>query len=192
MEEIEIEKFIDKPSSSNNNKKQRTKDIELDENVTFSDLLLNEKTLEGLKGAGFFKPSPIQLKAIPLGKLGLGKKKQILKGHFIDLLNSLRMKKLDLIVQAKSGTGKTCVFSVIALEHVLAAETKSLQVLILAPTREVAVQIQDSIRCMAIPTGIKCSAFIGGIGGSALKEDRDKLRACQIAVGTPGRGLLIV
>jgi superfamily II DNA/RNA helicase len=78
MEEIEAEKVIDKPSSSNNNKKQRTKDIELDENVTFSDLLLNEKTLEGLKGAGFFKPSPIQLKAIPLGKLGLGKKEEIL------------------------------------------------------------------------------------------------------------------
>ena len=85
MEEIEAEKVLEKPSSSNNNKKQRTKDIELDENVTFSDLLLNEETLEGLKGAGFFKPSPIQLKAIPLGKLGLGKKNEIINGHFIDL-----------------------------------------------------------------------------------------------------------
>lgn len=55
--------------------KLRTKDIELDENVTFGDLLLSQPILDGLKSASFFKPSPIQLKAIPLGKLGLGKKK---------------------------------------------------------------------------------------------------------------------
>jgi hypothetical protein len=54
--------------------KLRTKDIELDENVTFGDLLLSQPILDGLKAASFFKPSPIQLKAIPLGKLGLGKK----------------------------------------------------------------------------------------------------------------------
>jgi ATP-dependent RNA helicase DDX20 len=47
----------------------------------------------------------------------------------------------DLIVQAKSGTGKTCVFTIVALEMVL-VESKSLQVLILAPTREIAVQIR--------------------------------------------------
>lgn len=53
--------------------KIRTKDIEPDENVSFSDLMLSQQVLDGLKNAGFFKPSPIQLKAIPLGKLGLGK-----------------------------------------------------------------------------------------------------------------------
>ena len=53
--------------------KIRTKDIELDENVSFDDLLLSKQVLDGLKSAAFFKPSPIQLKAIPLGKLGLGK-----------------------------------------------------------------------------------------------------------------------
>lgn len=52
--------------------KQRTKDIELNENATFEDLMLSTTVLNGLKLAGYFKPSPIQFKAIPLGKLGLG------------------------------------------------------------------------------------------------------------------------
>ena len=52
--------------------KLRTKDIELDENVTFADLQLSKPVLDGLRNAAFYKPSPIQLKAIPLGKLGLG------------------------------------------------------------------------------------------------------------------------
>lgn len=52
--------------------KIRTKDIELDENVEFSDMNLSKEIQMGLKQAGFVKPSPIQLKSIPLGKLGLG------------------------------------------------------------------------------------------------------------------------
>ena len=61
---------IDKTKTSKD--KFRTKDIELDENVSFDDLILSKTVLSGLKSAGFHKPSPIQLKAIPLGKLGLG------------------------------------------------------------------------------------------------------------------------
>lgn len=93
------------------------------------------------------------------------------------------------------------MFTVIALEHVIASESKALQVLVLAPTREVALQIEDFMRQIAIvpssssslspessnPVAIKCAAFIGGVGGgSALKLDKDKLKSCQIAVGTPG------
>ncbi|CAF0848694.1 unnamed protein product [Brachionus calyciflorus] len=140
--------------------KKRTKDIELDENVLFEDLLLSKPVLDGLKNAGFLKPSPIQLKAIPLGKLGL-----------------------DLIVQAKSGTGKTCVFSVISLEHILASKSKSLQVLILAPTREVAIQISDCIKSIG-QSFAKCHCFIGG---QSINQDKTKIKNCQIAVGTPGR-----
>ena len=57
---------------SQTSSKARTKDIELDESVSFDDLYLSRPILDGLKSAGFLKPSPIQLKAIPLGKLGLG------------------------------------------------------------------------------------------------------------------------
>jgi len=52
--------------------KARTKDIELDDNISFEDLKLSKQLLDGLKSAGFYKPSPVQLKAIPLGKIGLG------------------------------------------------------------------------------------------------------------------------
>ena len=51
----------------------RTKDVDTEElNTSFDDLHLNPLLLEGLKAASFFKPSPVQLKAIPLGKIGLG------------------------------------------------------------------------------------------------------------------------
>lgn len=92
---------------------------------------------------------------------------------------------IDMIVQAKSGTGKTCVFSVISLEHVLASKSKTLQVLILAPTREVAIQISDSIKLISANFNslVKCNTFIGG---QSLKQDKLKLKSCQIAVGTPG------
>ncbi|XP_006895791.1 PREDICTED: probable ATP-dependent RNA helicase DDX20 [Elephantulus edwardii] len=74
----------------------RTGDVLLDEPGDFESLLLSRLVLEGLRAAGFERPSPVQLKAIPLGRCGL-----------------------DLIVQAKSGTGKTCVFSTIALDSLL-------------------------------------------------------------------------
>ncbi|XP_062604795.1 probable ATP-dependent RNA helicase DDX20 [Saccostrea cucullata] len=141
--------------------KYRTGDVLINENVDFSGLLLSANVLQGLQKAGFQRPSPIQLKAIPLGRCGL-----------------------DLIVQAKSGTGKTCVFSVIALEG-LQTESYALQVLVLAPTREIAIQIWDVICSIGqcIPT-LKCHTFIGGM---PVTEDKQKLKKCHIAVGTPGR-----
>lgn len=50
----------------------RTDDVHIDENVTFAGLLLSEPVLRGLKQAGFDRPSPIQIKAIPLGRCGFG------------------------------------------------------------------------------------------------------------------------
>jgi ATP-dependent RNA helicase DDX20 len=60
--------------------KQRTKDIQQDqkEDVSFDDLKLSKQVLDGLRSAGFFKPSPVQLKAIPLGKIGLGIKQKLI------------------------------------------------------------------------------------------------------------------
>nr|CAD7602691.1 unnamed protein product [Timema genevievae] len=116
--------------------------------------------LKGLHKSGFKKPSPIQLKAIPLGRCGL-----------------------DLVMQAKSGTGKTCVFTILALEMLI--NTPSLQVLILAPTREIAVQITHVIRDIGqCIKGMKVESFIGGL---PYHEDVKKVEGCQIAVGAPGR-----
>ena len=140
---------------------ERTRDIEIDENVTFSDLLLSEPVLTGLHAAGFRRPSPIQLAAIPLGRCGL-----------------------DLVVQAKSGTGKTCVLAVVALEAVTAASSAT-QAVVVAPTREVAVQVAQVMSTLA--TAIPDLSIATFIGGTKLADDKVKVKQCQVVVGTPGR-----
>ncbi|KAF7659917.1 hypothetical protein LDENG_00291280 [Lucifuga dentata] len=141
--------------------RQRSDDVLLSEGIGFNSLLLSQAVLDGLSAAGFQKPSPIQLKAIPLGRCGL-----------------------DLIVQAKSGTGKTCVFCTIALET-LVLENPATQVLVLAPTREIAVQIHSVVMAIGCAMeGLECHVFIGG---RPVSQDKLHLKKCHIAVGSPGR-----
>lgn len=123
--------------------KERTKDVLLEENVPFSSLLLPSEILQALDNLGFKKPSPIQLRAIPIGRCGFGK---IITLFHIMCLSDLFF--LDLIVKSKSGTGKTLVFAIVALESIQ-VEKKCPQVVILAPTREIAVQIQETIQQLA-------------------------------------------
>ncbi|XP_076671629.1 uncharacterized protein LOC143370415 [Andrena cerasifolii] len=142
-------------------KKPRTRDIKIQEDVTFFQMGFSQKILDGLSVCAFQRPSPIQLKAIPLGRCGF-----------------------DLIMRAKSGTGKTLVFSIIALE-MIDIQVSSTQVLILAPTREIAVQISQvcaSVGCEM--KGLKVEVFIGGM---AIDSDKKKVNGCHIAVGAPGR-----
>ncbi|KAF9949201.1 DEAD (Asp-Glu-Ala-Asp) box polypeptide 20 [Mortierella alpina] len=151
-------------------------DVHINEDLDFSSLVSNPALLKGLTDSGYQRPSPIQLKTIPLGRLGL-----------------------DLIAQAKSGTGKTVVFGVIAIESVLSAVATQLdasqtgskeqqpRAVIIAPTREIAVQIQDVILKLAsagLAETIACHAMIGGM---PVQQDRKNLRQCSIVVGTPGR-----
>ncbi|XP_077464495.1 putative ATP-dependent RNA helicase DDX20 isoform X1 [Stigmatopora argus] len=139
----------------------RTDDVISTEGIDFRSLLLSDVVLDGLSAAGFQKPSPIQLKAIPLGRCGL-----------------------DLIVQAKSGTGKTCVFCTIALETLI-LENPATQVLVLAPTREIAVQIHSVVMAIGCAMeGLQCHVFIGG---RPVSQDKLHLKKCHIAVGSPGR-----
>uniref|UniRef100_A0A672IYW0 RNA helicase n=1 Tax=Salarias fasciatus TaxID=181472 RepID=A0A672IYW0_SALFA len=141
--------------------RKRTEDVLLSEGIDFASLLLSPAVLAGLSSAGFQKPSPIQLKAIPLGRCGL-----------------------DLIVQAKSGTGKTCVFCTIALDS-LVLENPATQVLVLAPTREIAVQIHSVVMAIGCAMeGLECHVFIGG---RPVSQDKAHLKKCHIAVGSPGR-----
>ncbi|XP_053280575.1 probable ATP-dependent RNA helicase DDX20 [Pleuronectes platessa] len=141
--------------------RKRTDDVLLSEGIDFGSLLLSPAVLEGLSASGFRKPSPIQLKAIPLGRCGL-----------------------DLIVQAKSGTGKTCVFCTIALDS-LVPENPATQVLVLAPTREIAVQIHSVVMAVGCAMeGLQCHVFIGG---RPVSQDKPHLKKCHIAVGSPGR-----
>jgi superfamily II DNA/RNA helicase len=143
--------------------KTRTEDVVTEDTRSkeFSALMLSEPVLKGLRESGFVHPSPIQLAALPNSKIGL-----------------------DMIVQSKSGTGKTCVYVVTALE-MIRAELPGLQVLVIAPTREIAMQgVEVASQIGSSLPEVKISSFIGGL---PVSEDRVKAQHCHLAVGTPGR-----
>jgi ATP-dependent RNA helicase DDX20 len=149
---------------------QRTADVTLEaalSSIDFSHFLLSESILKSLQVQGFVKPSPVQFRAIPVALTGG-----------------------DLIIQAKSGTGKTLVFAIAALEFIatrkLITNSKFPSVLIFAPTREVAVQIGQVIEALGSRlNGLSVGTFIGG---DVVQKDIALLKkSCHIAIGTPGR-----
>jgi translation initiation factor 4A len=128
---------------------------------SFDDYDLDENLLRGIYSYGFEKPSAIQQRGI----------KPILDGR-------------DTIGQAQSGTGKTATFVIGCLQRV-DVNMKACQALILAPTRELATQIQKVSWALGDYQHVKCHACIGG---RSMRDDIDKLREGQhVVVGTPGR-----
>ena len=128
---------------------------------SFDDLNLNMDLLRGIYSYGFEKPSVIQQKAIL----------PVLEGH-------------DTIAQAQSGTGKTGTFCIAALQ-MLDLNDPSTQVLIMAPTRELALQIFNVLRHLSHFMNVTMHCCVGG---TALQEDMKKLEgSIQMIVGTPGR-----
>lgn len=128
---------------------------------SFDDYDLNENLLRGIYSYGFEKPSAIQQRGI----------KPILDGR-------------DTIGQAQSGTGKTATFCIGVLQRIDYSH-KQCQGLILAPTRELAQQIQKVALALGDYLQVKCHACIGG---TSVRDDIDKLREGQhLVVGTPGR-----
>ena len=109
----------------------------------------------------FERPSAIQQRAIV----------PVVKGH-------------DVIAQAQSGTGKTATFSVSILQK-LDPNIKGTQALILAPTRELAQQIQKVVVALGDYMNVECHACVGGTN---VREDMAKLQeGVQVVVGMPGR-----
>ncbi|SCP05595.1 eukaryotic initiation factor 4a, putative [Plasmodium ovale] len=128
---------------------------------TFDALGLNEKLLRGIYSYGFEKPSAIQQRGI----------KPILNGF-------------DTIGQAQSGTGKTATFVISSLQ-LINYDYVACQALILAPTRELAQQIQKVVLALGDYLKVKCHACVGG---TVVREDIDKLKqGVHMVVGTPGR-----
>jgi len=127
----------------------------------FDDMNLGEDLLRGIYAYGFEKPSAIQQRAIV----------PCIAGH-------------DVIAQAQSGTGKTATFAISVLES-LDVNVKECQSLILAPTRELAQQIQKVVLALGDYMGVLCHACIGGTN---VQQDIRVLEAGQhVVVGTPGR-----
>uniref|UniRef100_A0A8C1T5A5 RNA helicase n=1 Tax=Cyprinus carpio TaxID=7962 RepID=A0A8C1T5A5_CYPCA len=129
---------------------------------SFDDMNLREALLRGIYAYGFEKPSAIQQRAIL----------PCIKGY-------------DVIAQAQSGTGKTATFAISILQHI-DVEMKATQAMVLAPTRELAQQIQKVVLALGDYMGASCHACIGGTN---VRNDVQKLQADvpHIVVGTPGR-----
>lgn len=100
--------------------------------------MISPKICELLNRYGYYNPTPVQAKAIPLLLFGTG-------SLFISCFGYPPFS--DMLVQAKAGTGKTLVFAILAAKVLHEAEkTRTPQVLIVAPTREIAKQIYDTVR----------------------------------------------
>ncbi|KAL8452516.1 hypothetical protein Emag_002305 [Eimeria magna] len=129
--------------------------------TSFESLPLDPLLLRGIYSYGFEKPSAIQMRGI----------KPIIDGH-------------DTIGQAQSGTGKTATFVIAALQKINYSKL-ACQALILAPTRELAQQIQKVALALGDYLKVRCHACVGG---TSVREDALRLHeGVHVVVGTPGR-----
>lgn len=133
--------------------------------LSFDHLGLSDTMLDTLEHIGYEKPSPVQAGVIPL----------VLDDH-------------DVIGQARTGTGKTAAFAIPILEMLdLNVRQAKPQALILAPTRELAVQVENEFRRMSNPDLVRCCCLYGG---RPIRQQITQLeRGCHVVVGTPGRVL---
>ena len=131
-------------------------------NITFRDLGLSEAMLKALEKKGYGYPTTIQQEAIP---------------PF--------MQWKDVLAKAPTGTGKTFAFGIPMIEHI-DPECPDVQALILAPTRELALQIGDELRgLLTYYNGIRVAVLYGGAGIVGQAKQLEKKP--QIVVATPGR-----
>jgi len=143
-----------------------TDDVKSRKNVEWEDLHLSRNLLKGIFEAGWERPSPIQEEAIPLA---------LLDRH--------------ILARAKNGTGKTGSFLIPCLERV-SLEKKYTQVLILVPTRELALQTSAVMRMLGKHIAGLEKAIVVTTGGTDLRDDIIRFQQpVQIVIGTPGRVL---
>lgn len=129
--------------------------------VLFSQLPISEEMQQAIADMGFTEASPIQAEAIPVAFSGR-----------------------DVMGMAQTGTGKTAAFGIPALEQV-DVQIKKVQVLVLCPTRELALQVTDEFEKLAKYKKIKCVTVYGG--DPIDRQIRALKAGAHVVVGTPGR-----
>ncbi|MBE7175044.1 MAG: DEAD/DEAH box helicase [Mucilaginibacter polytrichastri] len=133
--------------------------------MTFSDFHFAEDLQQGIDSMGYKNPTPIQQQAIPL----------ITQQH-------------DLIACAQTGTGKTASYLLPVISRICSTEHRALNTLILAPTRELAQQIDQQVEGLAYFTGVSSIAVFGGGDGISYENQRRALKdGVDIVIATPGR-----
>lgn len=150
--------------------------------IKFTDLGLKPEILRAIRDAGYVEPTPIQAQAIPI----------VLKGR-------------DLLGCAQTGTGKTAAFALPTLQRLMNTPSKErlniinnnkykiirkIRMLILSPTRELAIQIGDSFRIYGKYTGLKSTVIYGGVGQNP--QVKKLQQGVDIIVATPGRLLDLI
>lgn len=130
-------------------------------NLSFQELGISQERVEQLEKIGFTTPTNIQAQAIP----------QLLAGR-------------DVVGQSQTGTGKTAAFSLPILEK-LDVNQRAVQAMVLAPTRELAIQVHDAITQFVGNEGLRILAIYGG--QSIERQMMQLKRGVHMVVGTPGR-----
>ena len=130
--------------------------------MSFKDLCLSPEIIRAIDEMGFENATEIQKKAIPEIK-----------------------KRIDIIGRSQTGTGKTLAFGIPAVEFIDTSIKKGVQVLVLCPTRELAVQACEEIKKVSkFKDGIKATDIYGG---TSIDRQILKLKSANIVIGTPGR-----
>ncbi len=136
----------------------------LKQQLDFSSLGIAQDLQDTIAQMGYVKPTPIQAAIIPLA-----------------------LQRLDLVGQARTGTGKTAAFAIPILQNLDLSQTQRPQALILAPTRELAVQVAGEFERIAAGTKIEVLTLYGG---KPMKPQINRLhKGTSVIVGTPGRVL---
>ena len=134
--------------------------------MKFEELPINQKVLEGIEAAGFTECTPVQALTLP----------EALKGR-------------DIAAQAQTGTGKTAAFLIAVFSRMLEVTSPgrglSPRALIIAPTRELVIQINAEARILGGPAGFRILPVFGGI--DYLKQRQEISKGVDVLIGTPGR-----
>jgi ATP-dependent RNA helicase RhlB len=134
--------------------------------VRFEELDIPEKVLEGINNAGFNECTPVQAQTLP----------EAMKGR-------------DIAAQAQTGTGKTAAFLIAVFSRMLSlpmtGRAQSPRALIIAPTRELVIQIDAEAKLLGGPAGFKILPVFGGI--DYLKQREEISKGVDVLIGTPGR-----
>jgi superfamily II DNA/RNA helicase len=133
--------------------------------MKFSELNLHASLMEGLDAMGFEEATPIQQQSIPA----------LIEGR-------------DIIGCAQTGTGKTAAFLIPVIEHVLKSKNTGVKALVIAPTRELAIQIDQQLQGLGYFGGVSSIAIYGGKDGTSWDFEKSSLQGgADVIICTPGR-----
>ena len=131
--------------------------------MSFEEFNLSQPVLDGIRDAGFTEPTKVQVESL----------KHSLAGR-------------DVTVQSQTGTGKTAAFLISIFELLTQHERfQGRRALVVAPTRELAVQIEDEANLLGKHMGLRAACFYGGVG--YVKQEKAVAEGVDIIIGTPGR-----